>query len=230
MADPWRRRVEIGDAVLLLGDAIECLPHVRADCVIADPPYGIGYKPLRGSNGSKMWGDEVVTGDAQEFDPSPFAGFGKAVLWGATAYSNRLPQSYGWLVWDKCPRGPRDGFIYSHCELAWTNFLGRIQKISLEWEGSSRRGEPFLHPTQKPVDVMRWCIEQCKLKPGSVILDPYAGSFTLAVAATQMGFPSISIEIEPKYFEIGVERITNAYRQGKLFEEPRPKPVQETLI
>lgn len=145
---------------LYLGDCREILPTLgKVDAVVTDPPYGIAYKPLRGSNGSKMWGDATVCGDDAPFDPTPLLGHPAVILWGANNFAARLPDSNGWLIWDKCPRGPRVGFIYSHCEMAWTNFLGRTQKFALEWEGSARNGEPFVHPTQKSVDLMRWCIE-----------------------------------------------------------------------
>jgi DNA modification methylase len=65
--------------------------------------------------------------------------------------------------------------------------------------------------------------------PESTILDPFMGSGTTGVACAQLGRKFIGIEIEERYFNIAVERITNAYRQGKLFDEPKAKPVNGTL-
>jgi site-specific DNA-methyltransferase (adenine-specific) len=210
------RKEVIGNATLYLGDCLDILPSLpKSAALISDPPYGIDYKPLRGSNGSKMWGDEVVTGDAVDFDPTPFLDYDKVVLWGASAYSDKLPRNYGWLVWDKSPRGPRVGFVYSHCELAWTNFMGRIQKINYEWEGASRAGEPFAHPTQKPVAVMKWSIEQAGA-PAEVV-DPFMGSGTTGIACHALGIPFTGIEIELKYFDVACQRIEDAQRQERLF-------------
>jgi len=71
------------------------------------------------------------------------------------------------------------------------------------------------HTTQKPVRLMRWCIEQCGMP--KVVLDPFMGSGTTGVACAQLGRKFIGVEIEPKYFDIACERIDNAYRQARLF-------------
>jgi len=216
---------------LYLGDCREILPTLgKVDAVVTDPPYGISYKPLRGSNGSKMWGDATVRGDDAPFDPSLFLGYPAVILWGANNFAARLPYSNGWLIWDKCPRGPRVGFVYSHCEMAWTNFLGRVQKFALEWEGSARNGESFEHPTQKSTDLMRWCIKLLP-PPATLILDPFMGSGTTGVAAVKLGRKFIGIEIEPKYFEIACRRIQAALDAPDMFVEPPAKAVkQETML
>ena len=193
------------------GDCRDVLPRLgKVDFVVSDPPYGISYKPLRGSNGSKMWGDETVTGDDEEFDPTFILALGaKTILWGANHYANKLQNSGGWIVWDKTPDGIREGFIYSHCELAWTNILTRVHKFSCNWHGNSRGGNPFLHPTQKPLSLMEYCI---KMSDG-VIVDPFMGSGTTLVAAKALGRKAIGIEIREKYCEIAVKRLA----QGELF-------------
>ena len=181
------------------------LPNVDV-ALITDPPYGLGYKPLRGSNGSKMWGEEVVTGDAESFDPAHLLGFPRLVLWGAQFYAAALPRSGGWIVWDKTPKGIREGFIYSHAELAWTNQGQRVRKFSLDWQGNARNSEPFLHPTQKPEPLMRWCIENYA-QAGDLIIDPYCGSGTTLRAAKDLGRRAIGIEIEERYCEVAARRL-----------------------
>jgi len=216
---------------LYLGDARAVLPTLaRADAIVTDPPYGIAYKPLRGSNGSKMWGDETVRGDDAPFDPAAFLGAPAAILWGANNFAARLPDTNGWLVWDKSPRGPREGFVYSHCELAWTNFLGRVQKFTKEWEGSARGGEEFVHPTQKPIELMKWCIELIP-PPAVLIIDPFMGSGTTGIAAVQLGRKFIGIEIEAKYFDVACKRVAAAVKQPDLFVErpARAKPPELQL-
>ena len=195
--------------VLYHGDCREILPQITepVDLVLTDPPYGINYKPLRGSNGSKMWGDERVAGDAEPFDPSFLLRFPRLILFGANHYAHRLPPSGGWIVWDKSPAGPRVGFIYSHAELAWTNLTNHIEKFCLEWEGNSRNGEAFLHPTQKPVGLMREIIMRFG-SIDSVTLDPFAGSGTTLRAAKDLGRKAIGIEIEEKYAEIAAKRMS----------------------
>lgn len=195
---------------LYLGDCREVLPSIdEADValVLTDPPYGMDYKPLRGSNGSKMWGDTTVAGDAEPFDPSHLLRFPRLILFGANFYAHRLPPSGGWLVWDKTPHGIREGFIYSHAELAWTNVGGaRVRKFSLEWQGNVRNGEPFLHPTQKPVALMRWCIREFT-KRGDLVLDPYMGSGPVAKACAEEGRRYIGCEIKVEYLDAAIDRL-----------------------
>jgi DNA modification methylase len=187
------------------GDCREVLQHVSADVLVTDPPYGIAYKPLRGSNGSKMWGSETVAGDDVPFDPEPLLALGlPSILWGANHYASRLPDSGGWLVWDKTPSGIREGFIYSHAELAWTSATARVHKFSLNWQGADRAGELFWHPTQKAVTLMEWCLG---FVPDGTVLDPFMGSGTTLVAAKNLGRKAIGIEIEERYCEIAAKRL-----------------------
>jgi site-specific DNA-methyltransferase (adenine-specific) len=82
-------------------------------------------------------------------------------------------------------------------------------------EKGAQRGD---HPTQKPLEVMKWAIGQLP-EPNHTILDPFAGSGTTGVAAIQMGKSFIGIERELKYFEAMCRRIreANGDDAGPLF-------------
>jgi site-specific DNA-methyltransferase (adenine-specific)/modification methylase len=109
-----------------------------------------------------------------------------------------------------------DGRTYATTEIAWSNW-GKARFIAHVWDGGMRAGElqnrEFCHPSQKPVEVMRWCIPS----DARSVLDPYMGSGTTGVACANLGRKFIGIEIERKYFDIACERIDNAYRQARLF-------------
>jgi len=101
-------------------------------------------------------------------------------------------------------------------ELAWTNLdkpskAFRLSRV--EAYGQVER----LHPTQKPLPLMKWCIGHLTNPAPQTILDPFMGSGTTGVAAVQMGRDFIGIEREPKYFDIACKRIEDAQRQGDLF-------------
>ena len=73
------------------------------------------------------------------------------------------------------------------------------------------------HPTQKPVPLMRWCMDRAKVQPGETVLDPFMGSGTTGVACIRTGRKFIGIEIDEGYFQIARKRLENELAQGRLF-------------
>lgn len=237
--------VIIGDATLYLGDCMEILPTLgKVDAVITDPPYGIGESSKKvasrqrgGKLGSllgykgKAMADQKDYGEFdwdQEPPPAEIINLLRDMSdWQAFFGGNyfHLPPTSCWLVWDKL-NGKND---FADCELAWTNWPKAVRRIQWMWNGMLRQGgEDRFHPTQKPLEVMKWAIELCP--KADLILDPYMGSGTTIVAALQLGRKVIGIEREEKYFEIACRRIEQAAAQGKLFDEPRREQVQEALL
>ncbi len=90
------------------------------------------------------------------------------------------------------------------------------------------RTEPKVHPTQKPVALMRWCLGF--LPAAWTILDPFMGSGTTIVACQKEGRAGIGIEKDPEYFDAACRRVEEAMRQPDLFVPPAPAPVQEPLL
>lgn len=222
-------RVEtIGDCTLYLGDCREILPTLgKVDAVVTDPPYGIGYDAShkKYKNGIDRG---VAEWDRKPFDPSPIIALNvPTIMWGGNCFSSRLPDATSWISWVKIVRQDAD-IRQSDCELAWTNCLGRSRVFNHLWVGAYRDSEsgiPNVHPTQKPIALMRWCIEQLPINT-QTILDPFMGSGTTGVACVKLGRKFIGIEIEPKYFEIACRRIEEATRQGDMFIERPPEPKQ----
>lgn len=198
------------------GDCLEILPHLpKVDLVLTDPPYGINHKcnyRERGRGGialSRNYAD--VFGDDKPFDPRPWLDVAPCILWGANHYASRLPDSNGWLVWDK--ERP-DSIDQSTCELAWTNIVKGVRRFRWLWHGCMRKGdEPLQHPTQKPTELFQFCLSTRWTDDARVVLDPFMGSGTALVAAKLEGRRAIGIEIEERYCEIAANRL----RQGVLF-------------
>jgi site-specific DNA-methyltransferase (adenine-specific)/modification methylase len=231
-------RIEtIGDATLYLGDCMDILPTLpKVDAVITDPPYGIGAdKNLRANKkhgnaaalskdyGDSNWDEKPPSNDLIDL---VIKSGNLSILWGGNYFG--LPASQCWLVWDK--ENGNNG--YADCELAWTNMDKAVRRIKWRWAGMLQQDmqnkENRVHPTQKPIQVMSWCIDQAG-NP-QTILDPFMGSGTTGVAAIQMGRKFIGIEREPKYFDIACKRIEQAVAQPRLFEDVRPKQEQTSLI
>jgi site-specific DNA-methyltransferase (adenine-specific) len=206
--------------VIYHGDSRGALDTLRSipALVLTDPPYGMDYKPVRSAPGSQTkWmraaGIDSVAGDDEPFDPLPLLRFPRLVLFGANWYADKLPASGGWLVWDKTPRGAKQGFHASHAELAWTNCCSSVRKFALQWGGEARNSEPFLHPTQKPVGLMRWIVEMFT-DPGDLVLDPYMGSGPVAQACKETGRGYLGFEIDERYVDAALSRLD----QGTLFD------------
>lgn len=225
-------RVEtVGNATLYLADCADVIPlQAPADLLLTDPPYGVGESSKKNaSRGKPFGGGEKNTrgktilpteyGD-YDWDHSPpeastlaacQASARLSIIWGGNFFG--LPAASKWLVWDKENSGD-----FADCELAWTNLPGAVRIFRHMWNGmlrASERNAPRVHPTQKPIVLMEWCVAQA----GEVesIVDPFMGSGTTGVACANLGKRFIGIEREPRYFEIACERIAAAQSQQRLF-------------
>jgi len=188
------------------GDCRDILPSLpKVDLVLTDPPYGIGAsskKFINGTSKSKKDYYEDVCWDSVPIGADivcSVVGAGKdIIIWGGN-YFEGLPPFRCFLVWDKTIHGNS----YADCELAWTNMdaVARIKPINMVEANNDGR----VHPTQKPLKLMRWCIAQSKTE--GTILDPFMGSGTTLRAAKDLRRKCIGIEIEEKYCKIAVQRL-----------------------
>lgn len=209
-------RVEqIGRATLYLGDCRDILPTLgKADAVVTDPPYGIGFasQPTRYQRANGMasadWDNDAPDAEIMAL---VLAAADYVCIWGGNYHC--LPVSRGWLAWSKTGNAPS----MADLELAWTSrdmnarsFAKSVKSASLE-----KCLQTAPHPTQKPIALMSWSIGFAP--EAQTILDPFMGSGTTGVAAVQMQRDFIGIEREPAYFDIACKRIEDAQRQGDMF-------------
>jgi hypothetical protein len=214
-------RIEtIGNATLYLGDCRDILPTLpKVDAVITDPPYGLGIdgqKEAVRRDGSQLRKHHEKLGWDSSIPDAPLmalvlAAGSQHIVWGGNYFSDDLPSSRGWLVWFK----GQTGLTMSDGELAWTSLAMPLRVKNLHrthlWQENPE------HPTQKPTELMEWCLSF--VPNAKTILDPFMGSGTTGVAAVQQGRQFVGIEREPKYFEIACERIRQAQAQGSLLDE-----------
>lgn len=224
--------MEIGNATLYHADLLDVLPTLpTAELLLVDPPYGIGESSKKNATRGKPFGSRVDGKNTRgtyvpptdygvyEWDDEPLdaprlalvlSAAARGIIWGGNYYG--LPAASKWLVWDKINSGD-----FADCELAWTSLPGAVRMFRHMWNGmlrDSERGQR-VHPTQKPVALMRWCLQQAG-NPASVI-DPCMGSAPVGVACAEAGIPYTGIERERRYFDIACERLENAQRQERLF-------------
>lgn len=195
-------------------DCREILPELEpVDLILSDPPYGMknnvdssrfsggtaGHIAKRG-NGGKFKGQ--IVGDDSPFDPSPFLKFNKVILWGFNHFASRLPVG-STLIWIKRYDAAFGTFL-SDAEMAWMKGgCGVYCRRDLSLTKTTRQRS---HPNEKPLSLMKWCIE----KAGKVqtILDPYMGSGTTLLAAKEMGIQATGVEVEEKYCEAAAKRLS----------------------
>ena len=190
--------------VIYHADCRELLPLLpRVDLLLTDPPYGINITQMTLGNGrnpiyrgANHW--DQCAPDIQIWVEHA----SHAVVWGGNYFC--MPPSSRWFVWDKLT-GDND---YADCELAWTNGAGVVKKYTQLWKGVNAR-EPHerrVHPTQKPLGLMKWCLGF--FPKAETVLDPFMGSGTTLVACKQLGRRGIGIELDERYCEIAARRLS----------------------
>lgn len=148
----------------------------------------------------------------------------RIILWGADNYRRSLPDGGTLLAWDKhIGQGPDDSF--ADCEWAWCGKKVKREVFRWLWKGivCQRHADDYsptkggkghgavrfarVHVSQKPVALMRWCIEKLKPPPGGIISDPYMGSGATAIAALSLGYRFVGVEIDSGHFDTACTRI-----------------------
>jgi DNA modification methylase len=182
------------------------------DLLLTDPPYGINAARHRKSqkDGWRDYGEAEESGwDKQP--PKPWViemirGVAKnSIIWGGNYFN--LPPSQGWLFWDKGQRN----FSLADGELAWTTYDRAIRVFDFARAKALKEGK--VHPTQKPVALMQWCLAIDGDWNEGTVIDPFMGSGSTLVAAKLAGRRATGIEISERYCEIAAKRL----EQGTLF-------------
>jgi len=215
-------------------EGMQQMPDKCIDLVITDPPYGIdsdkednariGNRVNSPERKDPTWSKPVpklyLNGEWDSSKPDKeyfdeiFRISKNQIIWGGNYFTDVLPPSGSWIVWDKKVTMPSLG----KGELAWCSIGAHIEIFEYLWSGY-RKEEPEerVHPTQKPVKLFEWIIKNYA-KEGDTICDPFFGSGSCLVAAVRMGHQFIGFEKEQIYFDAAQIRIKKAQEQGKLQE------------
>jgi DNA modification methylase len=202
---------EIGQHRLLCGDSTDSdqvaklMNGGKADLLLTDPPYGIGIDGQKKSIASNPKHNrkhhEFRGWDSQRPDGATFEiilSFAeKAIIWGGNYFADLLPATRGWIYWSK----GQDGLTMSDGELAWTSEDKPLRSVTVN--RSALKGS--VHPTQKPVEVISFCINWAGDAPS--ILDPFLGSGSTMVASHQLKRKCYGMELDPKYCQVIVDRM-----------------------
>lgn len=187
---------------------MKSLPNNHFDLCIADPPYGIGECGAKNHSRDKLAKTKKYTPKDWDFQTISKDFFEQilrvsknAIIWGANHFISKLPyDSSCWIVWDK-ENGNND---FADCELAWTNYKGAVRKFTFRWagmlQGNMKHKEERIHPTQKPVALYSWILDNYT-NGGGTIFDPFLGSGSSRIAAYKKGFDFIGCELDKEYYE-----------------------------
>jgi len=213
---------QLGDHRLICGDCTDAATVARlmggekADALLTDPPYGIGVDRSMHEKGGQQYGNAAASkrhyADTNWDNSTPTKSVidylvslaTEVILWGGNYFELSPTRCY--LVWDK----QNDGNQFADCELAWTNLDKPVRLIRHMWNGMIRKGgeDRLSHPTQKPLDVIVWCIEQFERNP-KIILDTYLGSGTTLIACENLGRKCRAVELSPAYVAVALQRFAD---------------------
>lgn len=194
------------------GDCALIVPQLMDfDLLLTDPPYGINENSKKQKTRSNLakptdygefnWDKKI----SNEYLLLLQCIAKSQIIFGGNYYADKLPPNSCWLVWDK-DNGSSD---FADCELAWTNLKKAVRLFRYRWSGmlqqNMKNKDKRVHPTQKPLSLMKWCIELA----GDVntIIDPFMGSGTTLRAAKDLGKKAVGIDIDERYCEIAAERL-----------------------
>jgi DNA modification methylase len=187
----------------------------KVDMVFTDPPYGIaivgGNGKVGGDNKAKNGVYSEVIGDdttdtAKEFyNICVSLGMENFIIWGGNYFTDFLPFSNSWIVWDK--RGDMNSNNFADGEMAWCSFNTRVRIYTQLWNGMIREGEKDkrVHPTQKPIRTLSEIIND-HVK-GDLIFDGFLGSGSTMVASHQLKRKCYGMELDEKYCQVIIDRM-----------------------
>lgn len=228
-------RVKIGDAVLYHGDAKNILPHLDpVGCLVTDPPYMLmsggktGYM-ANSFDGYQNTGElvpcaitwpeimQLVRGALKNQAHAYVMSDDRNLEFAIPAAAAVGLKRHRVLVWKK-NNGTPSRWYHKNCE--FTLFLRSGPAFTINTPGTMQgqdypRGSETEHPTEKPVGLMRSYIENSS-KEGDVVLDPFMGSGTTAIAALRSGRRFVGCEISEKFFDLACRRVSAFYTSGRV--------------
>lgn len=234
--DIWllgKHRVMCGDSTKK-EDVERLLGRQKVGLLLTDPPYGISIvrkidkatgKGQIGSGGKKyspIVGDETTETAQKIYQLSRELGIRNLILWGGNYFTDFLPPSPCWIVWDK--RGESSSNNFADCEIAWTSLTSPARIYRQVWNGYTREGKRHVegltrvHPTQKPVGLYAFCMNNY-LDAGELIVDLFLGSGPALIAAEQLGRICYGMEIDPIYCDVICKRWTDFTGKKPILEQ-----------
>ena len=220
-----RHRVMCGDSTDL--EQVSALMNGKtSELLLTDPPYGIGADTHAGKK-ENGWTQYESSGWDKQRPSDEWFELGKRfttnqIVWGGNYFTDILPISQCWLVWDK---GQRD-FSLADGELAWTSYDKALRIKTVARATALKDGK--VHPTQKSIDIMTWCLTEIADK-SSTVLDLFLGSGSTLIACEQTDRTCFGMELSESYTDVVRKRWAKYVYPDRWEEEwEQLTPVIET--
>lgn len=207
--------------------------RLKADWLIADPPYGIGVGSLAYTNGVERVGnalanrrDYSTTGEwdkeriSEDIINLMFDRSKDQIIFGGNYYTDYLPPTKSWIVWDKRSSAKNDRNDFADCELAYcSKGVARVFNYIYNGmiQGDMKNKDYRFHPTQKPTQLYEMLLNYYT-KEGDLILDPFAGSQALRIACHKLQRRYIGFELDKSYYEQGCKWFEESTAQISIFD------------
>jgi DNA modification methylase len=228
LGDVWllgKHRLLCGDSTSI--DAVEKLMDgQKADMVFTDPPYGMflntDYDSMFSSDAKhRKTGKrfDAVKGDHEDFNPefintifSMFDYCKEIFLWGADYYVDLIPNrnAGSWVVWDKRCGENMDKVVGNTFELCWSRAKHKRMVARILWSGhhgmQKDDTKKRVHPTQKPVELVCWFFDYYSMADKRIVVDLFGGSGSTLIACEKTNRINRSMELDPKYCDVIVQR------------------------
>ena len=201
---------QLGRHRLMCGDSTDAdtvarlMDEKKADLVFTDPPYGIGIdgqkeskcaNPKHNRKAHEFRGWDNTRPDKSVFDYILSLNI-PSVIFGGNYFADMLPATRGWIYWSK----GQDGLTMSDGELAWTNVDKPLRCVTVNRANLGKT----VHPTQKPLKVVEFCLDYAG--EGEVVLDLFGGSGSTLIACEQLNRTCYMMELDPHYCDVIIAR------------------------
>lgn len=193
------------------------IPDKAIDLILTDPPYGINIEKMgfttnikggiaKRNDYASCFEDNKISEDIFK---EIFRISKHQIIFGGNYYTDFLTSTQSWIIWDK-KTDDKYSNDFADCEMAWTSFKKPAKIFRYLWHGmlqhDMKNKEERYHPTQKPVKLFVLLLEKYS-NVGDIILDPFMGSGTTALACLTLNRKFIGFELSETYCDIAEKRI-----------------------